>query len=51
MYIYIYIYSCVGINKNYVFHNFKFHVCLRSSGEQRCYKYFMKIIKHHYRYY
>ena len=27
------IYSGVGINKNYIFHNFKFHVCLRSSGE------------------
>ena len=22
----------VGINKSYIFHNFKFHVCLRSSG-------------------
>ena len=21
------IYSGVGINKNYIFHNFKFHVC------------------------
>ena len=30
----IYIYnSGVGINKNYIFHNFKFHVCLRSSGK------------------
>ena len=28
-----FIYSGVGINKNYTFHNFKFHVCLRSSGE------------------
>ena len=26
-------YSGVGINKNYIFHNFKFYVCLRSSGE------------------
>ena len=33
IYIWIYIYSGVGINKNYMFHNFKFHVCLRSSGE------------------
>ena len=22
----------VGINKSYIFHNLKFHVCLRSSG-------------------
>ena len=22
----------VGITKNYIFHNLKFHVCLRSSG-------------------
>ena len=35
---------------NYIFHNFKFQVCLRSSGEQRCYKYFLKILKHHNRY-
>ena len=34
IYIYIYnIYSGVGINKKYIFLNFKFHVCLRSSGE------------------
>ena len=33
VYIYIYIYSGVGINKSYIFHNFKFRVCLRSSGE------------------
>ena len=34
------IYSVVGINKNYIFyifHNFKFHVCLRSSGEYAYY--------------
>ena len=30
---YIYIHSGVEINKNYVFHNFKFHVCLRSSPD------------------
>ena len=30
---YLYIHSGVGINKNYIFHNFKFQVCLRSSGE------------------
>ena len=28
-----YINSGVGINKNYIFHNFKFHVSLWSSGE------------------
>ena len=27
------IYSGVGINKNYIFQNFKFHICLPSSGE------------------
>ena len=27
------IYSVVGLNKNYISHNFKFHVYLRSSGE------------------
>ena len=27
------IYSVVGLNKNYISYNFKFHVCLRSSGE------------------
>ena len=27
------IYSGVGVNKDYLFHNFKFHVCLRSSVE------------------
>ena len=25
--------SGVGVNKNYIFHKFKFHVCLQSSGE------------------
>ena len=25
--------SGIGINKNYIFHNFKFHICLGSSGE------------------
>ena len=33
IYIYIYIYSGVGINKNYIFHNFKFHVCLLVNKE------------------
>ena len=28
-----YIYSGVEINKKYILHNFKFHICLRSSGE------------------
>ena len=27
------IYSGVGINKNYIFHNFTFRVYLRSSGD------------------
>ena len=26
-------YSGVGVNKKYIFHNFNFQVCLRSSGE------------------
>ena len=43
--------SGVEINKNYILHGFKFHLCLRSSGEQRCYKYFLKILKYRYRYY
>ena len=30
---YIYINSGVGENKNYMIHNFKFHVCFRSSDE------------------
>ena len=29
----VFIHSGVGINKNYIFYNFKFHICLRSSGE------------------
>ena len=29
----MYIHSGVGIDKNYIFYNFKFHVFLRSSGE------------------
>ena len=28
-----YINSGVGINKNYIFQNFKFYLCLRLSGE------------------
>ena len=44
------IYSGVGINKNYIFHNFKFHVCLRSSRESKCYKYFLKILIYIYTY-
>ena len=35
-------FSGVGINKNYIFHNFKFHVCLRSSPDI-----LLKIIKLH----
>ena len=35
IYIYINVYSVIGINKNYIFHNFKFHKYLRSSGEDR----------------
>ena len=27
------VYSRVGIYKNYVFQNFKFHICLQSSDE------------------
>ena len=37
------IYSGVGINKNYIFQNFKFHICLPSSGEY-IYIYICKII-------
>ena len=39
------IYSGVGINKNYIFQNFKFHICLPSSGEYiYIYIYICKII-------
>ena len=34
IYIYLFSYSGVEINKNYIFHNFKFYVCLWSSGDR-----------------
>ena len=34
IYIYIYIYICIfRSRKNYMFHNFEFHVCLRVNKE------------------
>ena len=29
----VFIHSGVGINKNYIFYNFKFHICLLLTGE------------------